>query len=97
MRLIDADAFKRDVKNRCVLSPLDAPWPLAYGDTDLFEIIDATPTAEPIKHGRWETTRPDAPMFGFYYCSECGRRRTSPQDNYCPNCGAKMIDEVENG
>lgn len=53
--------------------------------------------AEPIKHGRWETTRPDAPMFGFYYCSICGRKRTSPQDNYCPHCGAKMdLPEPQN-
>ena len=43
-----------------------------------------------VRHGRWESSRPDAPMFGFHFCSLCGRRRTSPQDNYCPNCGAKM-------
>lgn len=39
---------------------------------------------------KWKSSRPDAPMFGFHYCSICGRKRTSPQDNYCPNCGAKM-------
>lgn len=47
------------------------------------------------KRGKWKTTRPDAPMFGFYYCSICGRRRTSPQDNYCPNCGADMRAKME--
>ena len=58
-------------------------------------IIDpeATVDAVPVRHGKWENTRPDAPMFGFYYCSLCGRKRTSPQDKYCPNCGARMNDE----
>ena len=82
MRLIDADALLQ----RAVAHGWSTPkWVSNI-------VIEDAPTieAEPIKHGRWETTRPDAPMFGFYYCSECGRRRTSPQDNYCPNCGAKM-------
>lgn len=59
----------------------------------------AIPSAdvEPVRHRRWENTRPDAPMFGFYYCSECGRKRTSPQDNYCPNCGARMDGEEDDG
>ena len=43
-----------------------------------------------VRHGKWESSRPDAPMFGFHYCSICGRKRTSPQDNFCPNCGADM-------
>lgn len=56
------------------------------------EIVSNQPTVDavPVRHGKWETSRPDAPMFGFYYCSLCGRKRTSPQDRYCPNCGADM-------
>ena len=50
---------------------------------------------QPVRHGRWDTTRPEAPMFGYYYCSECGRKKTSPQDHYCPNCGADMRGEDE--
>lgn len=58
----------------------------------LWERIQMLPTVDamPVKHGKWENSRSDAPMFGFYYCSLCGRKRTSPQDRYCPNCGAKM-------
>jgi len=87
-RLIDADALKRDIKNRCVLSPLDAPKPLAYGDTDLIEIIDATPTAEP-KHGRWIKHN------HYVECSLCHSRWNSDYNDtyafsYCPHCGARM-------
>lgn len=91
-RYIDADKLKHNIKHRCVLSPLDAPWPLAYGNTDIFDIIDAQPTieAESIKHGRWLKN-------GDRYC-ECSvchhEGNISGQDNYCWCCGAKM-DEVE--
>ena len=61
----------------------------------LWERIQMLPlvNAVPVRHGKWENSRPDAPMFGFYYCSLCGRKRTSPQDRYCPNCGARMNEE----
>ena len=55
--------------------------------------IETVPSAE--RHGRWLSSNPTAPMFGFHYCSICGRTRTSPQDHYCPNCGARMdLDEA---
>lgn len=63
-----------------------------------YDLMDApTIEAEPIRHGRWiykeyRTTKDDA--IGFYLCSECGRANWIKEDNYCPNCGAKM-DEVE--
>lgn len=54
MRLIDADALKSTIKHRCVLSALDAQWPLAYGRTDINDLIDSMPTieAEP-NYGKW--------------------------------------------
>lgn len=60
-------------------------------------LIKKEPTVDavPVRHGKWESSRPDAPRLGFYYCSLCGRKRTSPQDRYCPNCGAKMDSEEE--
>ena len=65
-------------------------------------IIDLQPTveAEP-KHGRWEKNG-EIMMFGDIpvKCSQCGFKTL--QDalhrmdyHYCPNCGAKMMDEVE--
>ena len=90
-RLIDADDIVLDYSGLANISPLDF-----RGTAEYFaKQIDSMPTidAVPVKHGKWENSRPDAPMFGFYYCSLCGRKRTSPQDRYCPNCGARMDEE----
>ena len=87
-RLIDADNFKTRLEHEA--------W--GRGHVELLrarDIADEPPTVDavPVRHGKWENSRPDAPMFGFYYCSLCGRKRTSPQDRYCPNCGARMDEE----
>lgn len=37
-----------------------------------------------VRHGRWVDL----------HCSVCGKIGWMDEDNYCPNCGAKM-DEVE--
>lgn len=80
MRLIDADELKRTIEHRCVLSALDTPQPLAYGRTDIFELIDGVPTVEP-KHGRWsiediityERSYGGTLYEPIYKCSCCGR------------------------
>ena len=99
--LISKSELKRELKHRCVLSPLDAPYPLAYGNTDLFEILDLMPTieAEPVKHGRWLYKElcfkgDKTPTDYTYECSVCGYKWGEDIYRYCPNCGAKM-DEVE--
>lgn len=46
-RLIWADVLKHTIAHRCVLSALDAPQPLAYRSTDIFDLIDEQPTVEP--------------------------------------------------
>ena len=52
----------------------------------------------PVRHGRWIDTYPDIepnPMFMYGICSECGfEQGISKYLNYCPNCGAKMDEEV---
>ena len=47
----------------------------------------------PVRHGKW--------LYGDYYdigdvCSECDwdSEMTHPSYRYCPNCGAKMVEEV---
>lgn len=61
---------------------------------------EITPDAEPIRHGRWINDGIDK-----WKCSLCQKGNIYAfkwsvdggyelQDNYCPNCGAKM-DEVE--
>lgn len=103
-RLIWADALKKAMEHRLVCYPLYAKMPLAYGETDMAEIIDAQPTveAEPRKHGRWIEVQRINPTdrMAICECSICGDtvwvydgQRTW---NYCPNCGARM-DGGENG
>lgn len=61
----------------------------------LKEAIERVPTvdAEPIKHGHWEHGED---VFGMYcQCSECGNQYYGSYEfKYCPNCGAKMDEEV---
>lgn len=70
-----------------------------------YEVVRMAPAvdAEPVRHGRWEivivsTSNPYESEIEEK-CSLCGRfvqrYGTQPQDNYCPNCGAKMMKEVE--
>ena len=64
------------------------------------DVVRAAPVvdAEPVRHGRWEivivsTSNPYESEIEEK-CSICGRfvqrYGTQPQDNYCPNCGARM-------
>lgn len=59
-----------------------------YTDCDL-------PDAEPVKHGRWiENSDPGQNINEHYMCSECGCTfHNWANDNYCPNCGARMDGE----
>ena len=59
------------------------------------EMIEELPATDviPVRHGRW--------LCGDYYdigdvCSECDwdSQMTHPSYRYCPNCGAKMVEEV---
>jgi len=79
MRLIDADALKRELK---VCGIIDD-----YGTQVLIK-IDKTPTidAEPVRHGRFIKPK----RWGEWSrCCLCDG--TVPiVYNYCPRCGAKM-------
>lgn len=71
-----------------------------------YEVVQMAPAvdAEPMRHGRWErimefNCNPYESEIEEK-CSICGRcvqrYGTQPQDNYCPNCGAKMDGGAEN-
>ena len=98
MKLIDADKLKTE---------LDA-WariirkPNCYSREDALHIIDTAPEvkAVPVVRGEWVlvgTNEHDYETLVEEKCSLCGRYvyryDTEPQDNYCPNCGAKMESE----
>ena len=42
--------------------------------------------------GHW-VNKPN--IYGVVYCSECDYELHINNTNYCPNCGAKMIEETE--
>ena len=48
--------------------------------------------AEPVKHGHWIDKQN-----GRWIYAECSHCKTvhDVKSNYCPNCGAQMIDEVK--
>ena len=47
--------------------------------------------AEPVRHGHWM-------WFDGVYCSVCNYKlQITGLPSYCPNCGAKMDEEVKNG
>lgn len=53
------------------------------------EQIDSLSTIDPVKHGRWIISD------GCVCCSECGE--PNMEWNYCPNCGARMEGEEDDG
>lgn len=93
MRLIDADALRNAMFNSVFLQNTEMQkWD--YGcwiRYKLFEnCLEAAPTvdAEPVRHGRWINDTDT--------CSECGQYvYHGDSRNYCPNCGAKMDEEVD--
>ena len=58
------------------------------------KILNQFPVADvaPVRHGRWN----DSLARITPYCSVCGHshRCLIRTPNYCPNCGAKMDDEL---
>ena len=90
MRLIDADAFLKDILTAGIGKTI-----IEYSESNIGYMIRRRPTidAVPIRHGQWETNsdRPDTLI-----CSVCkcgfDMWKHDPH-NFCPNCGAKM-DEV---
>lgn len=95
MRLIDADELQRDMYRRCIDTDAEIEKGRAKWDSGLWirykvfeDCITLTPTADPVKHGRWDITG---------RCSNCGKYCgvRKPDYSYCPNCGAKMSSEVE--
>lgn len=97
MRLIDADAIIKEIKER---NPDD----VSYEDAWAITCIEHAPTIEPQRktgkwiHGRemareiiWDCTT--AIFYEGWTCSECSclvEKEREPWYKYCPNCGAKM-------
>lgn len=95
MRLIDADALMKAIKN---FRWFGVPNTLKLMFDYLKIIINEQPTIEaaPVVHGRWiGPTRVDANS-NKYECSECGFWGV-PGWAACPKCTAKMDGGVYDG
>ena len=82
MRLIDADALKREP---------ELLYGLTVAITEIQDVIDEAPTVEERKHGHWVRHN------NIIACSECiwdmYWEEGNTKLNYCPYCGAKMEGE----
>ena len=95
MRLIDADALKKTIKNM----PNDYYGDLCVGDA--LKEIDNAPTisAVPVVRGEWVEAKSGVMSVwppGQVMCSVCGQRMPSQWKKmppYCYGCGAKMESE----
>lgn len=94
----DIEPIINDFTDRVRLLQTDyknLPW-AKRTEMDFTEIVMAlkrAPTADvrEVKHGRWEEIRNPYGELEGWIC-KCGRQVVS-KDNYCPNCGANMMDE----
>ena len=95
-RYIDADDLRDNVLNDNTYDNDTVNYYLGW--------IDDAPTADvvPVARGEWilvGTNEHDYETSVEEKCSLCGRYvyryDTQPQDNFCPNCGAKMDKEDE--
>ena len=85
MRLIDADAFLKDILTAGIGKTI-----IEYSESDIGYMIRKRPTIDvaPVKHGRWGSNGiPDSVLSA---CSVCGFGCGAYSFQYCPNCGARM-------
>ena len=109
MRLIDADALKKEIhryaldvycinlENSKEFAGSSTSENYCEGLYETTELIDyaATIDAEPVRYGHWHIDESD----GSYSC-KCGlimwvSDLIDGDANYCPNCGAKMNEVSE--
>ena len=86
-RYIDSEALTEEIKSLSVM--LGGENVFKTAKESLLRIIDEQPTADvvEVKHGEWVKNGKT------HTCSCCGYFYINvdmEDDNYCPNCGAKM-------
>lgn len=103
MRLIDAYALLERFNEKCDMATAIIDEETSKRFHKFCVIADAledcpTVDAEPVRHGHWiEQTPEDRYSWAPWRCSECKLPSGKHQTNYCPNCGAKMDKNLENG
>lgn len=105
-KYIETDKLKQMVEHKMDMQ--DTYLPAHF--FDIVDDMPAADVVE-VRHGRWEELMEHRGAGGIlggkdicvgYACSECGEETTEttgwgtkPRYNYCPNCGASMVSEVE--
>ena len=89
-RMIDADALKKSAY----------PFPCAIGVEYAVTLrqIDAAPTIDTERHGKWEGVWNPGLKDKPRHCTRCGFNNTRHgcvDFKFCPNCGAKMDAEED--
>ena len=76
----------------------------AYADHYLPVCDSFVADVAPVRHGRWipeicesVSKRNRLIKYTVYSCSVCGRSNGRVKKRYCPNCGARMDLEENNG
>ena len=87
-RYIDADALMNKIGKI-----LSEHLTIGVVATEIIDAIKDAPTIEP-KQGKWIDD--DKHNHKYHRCSVCGIGRFNwGEDNFCPNCGAKMKGESD--
>ncbi len=102
MRLIDADALIKVIQqNDYMLTAKHNSMAPGMFTSGIRQAVDESQTIDPVKHGKWILVGTNEHHYETSVeekCSLCGRYvyryDTELQDNYCPNCGARMDGEV---
>lgn len=73
---------------------------------EIEEVLRAIPAVDvaPVRHGRWKLYGNDDNLGSSYFCSKCGanydedyfyKRCKFIPFNFCPNCGARMTEDID--
>lgn len=58
------------------------------------KLNELPPVAQKEKTGHWIFKNDNIAIpTGYYQCSECEEGKLLNEDNFCPNCGARMVSE----
>ena len=104
-KYIDAEAYFKLINTTLPYGELDYPDKAVYNAaiSDMCDMLTHFPAADvqEIRRGRWEWHSEDT---CFYCCSNCGHNAygntgeiLSGYYNFCPNCGAQMNLEENDG
>ena len=99
-RLIDANAFDNRVRVAGGFAEEELSDDFKDGVLAVLEMLKRQPTIEERKTGKWvrHYSRPNVYADLCWHCSNCGYKTPDNWANkwkFCPNCGARMVQEGE--